>query len=467
MEFYEDIFSELELKIDKLLTKDELSQNFEYSPHECADDSIYGDEDLFVSRKKLLILFFGKPEMATPVKDINAPVFDGLFPLHLALLASSFDLFDYLIDKCGAKLDVKCFDAASPFHGMSPFEMVLDILRQLIPWTPELSCVEFVSKFRGRKATLLLGHLSSLVYKSSGIRDLIMKHTLQGNLTDLVALLMVVSVFDTNLSSMHLPTASIPPEYNQQVPIMLRLFVAARISSLIAKQIELSGYPVANTRKEDEESEKCSTDLTKMTTIMKLLLSADRGELVAGFSPYYIEKLEFSIEDAHDFPKGSQDESWASRYLDPNSFYKMPSEIQPCGIFYTLAPPGNTEIFRTYDGLYSGNGRAITEAFFRELNGKKIEELSLSDTIQFRDSLGCVIQQKIIEADTLKRFSEKLSLPNDPASKSTFTFTTFRMMSTAAALTTRAPCYRSGTTGASGQVVARKLLSVLYAIKRV
>lgn len=200
------------------------------------------------------------------------------------------------------------------------------------------------------------------------------------------------------------------------------------------------------------------------------MLSADRGELVAGFSPYYIEKLEFSIEAAHDFPKRSQDESWASRYLDPNSFYKMPSEIQPCGIFNTLAPPGNTEIeiFRTYDGLYSGNGRAITEAVFRELNGKKIEELSFDDTIQFRVNLGCVIQQKIIEADTLKRFSEKLSPPNDPASKSTFnTFRTFRMMSTAAALTTRAPCYRSGTTGASGQVVARKLLSVLYAIKRV
>lgn len=96
----------------------------------------HADAVLFLSLAKVSMLIYGRPEFRTlscrrtPLVDINAPILDGMFPLHLAVMTSSRDLVDKLIESYRAKLDVKCCgDPDSPFYGLTPLEMALEIMR--------------------------------------------------------------------------------------------------------------------------------------------------------------------------------------------------------------------------------------------------------------------------------------------------------------------------------------------------
>ncbi|KAK1390797.1 hypothetical protein POM88_018975 [Heracleum sosnowskyi] len=447
----EKFFSDLNLKIEDLFTGNKLSQNSTVTQPE-------DDKDLFLSKSKLWICF-REPVVGScgdnpaPVENINAPYLVGLFPIHLAVLTSSTELVYYLINERGAKLDVKCVESDSPFYGMTPLDMILHVMSKLIPWTQGVSFADFTSKFLDNKPMLLLNNLQIIVLKSFGVQDLIFKLTLQAKITELATLLTAASFHNTSLSSMHVPTVSMPPELNNGAPMMLRMFVAATITSLISKEIHLSGK-----LNESVELINCKSDLIKMNTVMKLLVLADRGELARALIFPWKEKP--ILEDAYDSLKGGQ--SLFNRHVNPDMFYKLPSLIQPCGSFNTLAPPGCFHNI-SYDGLKSGNAVALTEIVFRELNGRKFEELSFGEACQFRSSLGCKLQAKLAEENTLMKFSQELSSPSRPLS----TFSTSRKFSTVSALTIGAPCCSSTGTSVPEQLVARKLLSVLHAMKKV
>lgn len=131
--FMKQIFSDLEQKIEKLFTQDDLAALNDPAPS--LDDN---DNRLFLPTSKLLMLIFRIKALninsaATPppsvVEDINAPILDGMYPLHLALLTPCTPLLDHLIVQCGANPNVKCSDANSPFYGMTPLEMALHLMR--------------------------------------------------------------------------------------------------------------------------------------------------------------------------------------------------------------------------------------------------------------------------------------------------------------------------------------------------
>ncbi|KAL8121850.1 hypothetical protein AgCh_018547 [Apium graveolens] len=138
--------------------------------------------------------------------------------------------------------------------------------------------------------TLLLNNLDKLVLGSFGVRDLIFVLTLEGKVGELVTLLMVTSLHGTNLSTMHLSTSSMPPELNNGVPMMLSVFVAYIIPSFITKEIQLFGK--ANNLR---EFSKHNTDLSKMKTIMNLLMYADRGELLARAFVFHRTRLGLTV----------------------------------------------------------------------------------------------------------------------------------------------------------------------------
>lgn len=102
--------------------------------------------DLFLSLSQVSMLIYGKPGFMTltsrdpPRVDINAPIFDGMYPLHLAVLTSSQLLLDELLESSGAKLDVKCCgDPNSPFYGLTPLEMALQVLRRYTGFSAPMS----------------------------------------------------------------------------------------------------------------------------------------------------------------------------------------------------------------------------------------------------------------------------------------------------------------------------------------
>ena len=129
------IFRDLEHKIVKSFNKKDKAvyNNYIETVKFNRDDD---DAGLFLSLHKVSMLIYGTPSFATltsrnpPRFDINDPIFDGMFPLHLAVLTSSRALVVKLIDSYRAKLDVRCCgDPNSPFYGLTPLEMALKLIR--------------------------------------------------------------------------------------------------------------------------------------------------------------------------------------------------------------------------------------------------------------------------------------------------------------------------------------------------
>lgn len=150
----DEIIVNLEHKIDKRFTENELAYFKDHNPIDNANGS-------FLPTSKLLMLFFGikahnfdSEQVPLPplvVDDINTPVLDGMYPLHLAFFTPSTDLLTHLIEQYGANPNVKCCDANSPFKDMTPLEMALHSITMIISWTPGLPLVDLISVFNDKK----------------------------------------------------------------------------------------------------------------------------------------------------------------------------------------------------------------------------------------------------------------------------------------------------------------------------
>lgn len=155
----------LEHKIDKRFTEDDIAFFKDWSKKNPIDNA----NGSFLSTSKLLMLFFGtktdsieaynilNSEQRPPlvVDDINSVVLDGMYTVHLAVFTPSTDLLSDLIEHYGANPNVKCCDANSPFHDMTPLEMALLLVAMRISWTPGLPLFDLISTFRNKKVVLL------------------------------------------------------------------------------------------------------------------------------------------------------------------------------------------------------------------------------------------------------------------------------------------------------------------------
>nr|XP_017219094.1 PREDICTED: uncharacterized protein LOC108196351 isoform X2 [Daucus carota subsp. sativus] len=396
----EKIFSELEEKIVKSLGKKDEAVYNEYQKN--VKNYIFIDTDLFVSLSKVLMLIYGDPVSVTRPSgrvDMNAPVIDGMYPLHLAVLTSSQLLVRRLIGLDGARLDVKCCgDPNSPFYGLTPLEMALQVLRRnLIPWTPQVSVHELLSMFHGNaKVKSLMENISLLAYITPRIRHLVTEYSLQGKVVELAALLKLGSSHPIDYTIMYVPSADIPPELHFGVPMMLRLLVATRSASLIKECIQLSAGS------NPEEYENCKIKLKEMDFIGALLESARRGDLNRFDKE---QQSTVNIELTDDMLVGSQDESKVNTvapwYLKNSLFYMDSSKFQAPGIFNTMMPRGYEDKMEYYDGFDIRSCNALAETIFRVLDGKKVEELTLRDASDFRDELEDFLKNKFKEAVVL------------------------------------------------------------------
>ncbi|KAK1366977.1 hypothetical protein POM88_042538 [Heracleum sosnowskyi] len=240
-------------------------------------------DDIFLSLPLVSTLIYGEAEFGiltsrhTPRIDINAPIIDGMFPLHLAVMTSSGFLIHKLLGLYGSKLDVKCCgDSNSPFYGLTPLEMALKVLsRNLIPWTPQMSVPELFSMFRGNNAKMksLIFNISILACITLRIRHLITEYSLQGKVVELAALLEEASSYPIDFSTMNIPTPDIPLELHFEVPMTLCLLVATRSASLIKEGIQL--FASLN----PEEHDNCRMKLKELDVVRTLLESVEKGDL--------------------------------------------------------------------------------------------------------------------------------------------------------------------------------------------
>lgn len=444
----QQIFSDLEQKIEKLFSKkkkdrDDYNDYLEMAKHNDDDE----DVDLFLSLSKVSMLFFRQPDYEVKSSrdylrvEMNAPVLDGMFPLHLAVLTSSGILVENLLYVYKAKLDVKCCDPSSPFYGLTPLEMALDSMRFLIPWTPQLSVHELLCMFRdNERADILLKNIFALVRCTPRARDIICNYSLQGKVVELASLLKATSSsYGSSFSTMYIPTTNIPPELHFGVPMMLPLLVASKSASLVKEGIQVSGSL------NPEEDDYWRGKIKEMDAVRLLLESAERGDLI-GFN----EKQQLTVELTDSSLEGSQDHSSttdeskvntvAPHYLLKNSlFYVEPSIFRPHGILNSLMPRGYNDSLHKYDGLDIRNGNALVETIFRLLDGRKVEELSFEDTRQFQYRLASCFGYKFEEVEMLtalekkrakiqvkekKRSTPRSSLPRSTTKRTTSALTT-------------------------------------------
>ncbi|KAK1403560.1 hypothetical protein POM88_003165 [Heracleum sosnowskyi] len=173
---------------------------------------------------------------------------------------------------------------------MTPLEMALCMMNQHILWTPQLSLPQFLSKIDDQK--ILLNNIGILVGKSTNVRELLFKFAHQGKVVELAALLLSTARYDASFSIItYIPATYLPPDNFVQAPVMLCPYVCCIISALVKKGFHLPG----------KEGENCSNVMSQMTTVMKLLESARRGEL-AHFKP----GQPLTVEDSCGIPKESQ-----------------------------------------------------------------------------------------------------------------------------------------------------------------
>ncbi|KAL1801948.1 hypothetical protein ACET3Z_030595 [Daucus carota] len=137
-------------------------------------------------------------------------------------------------------------------------------------------------------------------------------------------------------------------------------------------------------------------------SIKTLLNSAERGGL-NGFDV----KNQFSVELTDGSSEGSQatDEFKVStrptQYLKNSLLYVEPSKFQPAGVFNSLMPLGYNDRLKYYDGLDIRSCNVLRETIFRVLDGRKIEELTLEESLCFKHRLESRLEIKFKEAETL------------------------------------------------------------------
>ncbi|KAK1366973.1 hypothetical protein POM88_042534 [Heracleum sosnowskyi] len=408
----EKLFSDLEDQIIKSFSKkDHAVYNEHLERHKLNGDP---SDDIFLSLPIVSTLIYGEAEFwiltsrHTPRIDVNAPIIDGMFPLHLAVMTSSSFLIHKLIGLYGAKLDVKCCgDPGSPFYGLTPLEMALKVLsRNFIPWTPQMSVPELLSMFHANNAKMksLMFNITILACNTPRIRHLVMEYSLQGKVSELAALLNMASSYPIDFSRMNIPTSDIPLELHSGVPMNLRLLVATRSASLIKEGIHLSASL------NPEEYDNCRIKLKEMDAVRTLLESAEKGDIYR-----FDVKQQLTGELSYGSLEGSQDESEvktevntvAPQYLKNSFSYVDPSKFQPPGIFNSLMPLGYRDSLNNYDGLDIRNCNALAETIFRVLDGRKVEELNLEDTQRFQHRLENCLQKKFKEAEILTALEEK------------------------------------------------------------
>lgn len=123
--------------------------------------------------------------------------------------------------------------------------------------------------------------------KSVGVRDLIFKYSHHDKSIELATLLMAASYCDNTLSTMYLSPTSLPPEHHFGLPLMLRQLVASRIALLLKEDIH---FKLTAAHHSDEAYATHKKKMMGLTTVMKLLESADRGDLLQALhavSPCY------------------------------------------------------------------------------------------------------------------------------------------------------------------------------------
>lgn len=134
--------------------------------------------------------------------------------------------------------------------------------------------------FNDKKPGLLFQNIHTLVMNSVGVRDLVFHLSRDVKLIELAALLTVASKLDNTMSTMYIPTSLIPPDHHFGVPMLLRLLVASTISSLIKEEIL---FKLTGAQDSDDAYQNHKKQMLDLTTVMKLLESADRGELFRAF----------------------------------------------------------------------------------------------------------------------------------------------------------------------------------------
>ncbi|KAL6498996.1 hypothetical protein OROHE_026297 [Orobanche hederae] len=403
------IIQKVDQKINEHLSEDDLQKIKEYITGRNLSSLTNHNEDMgfFLSTEKVIYLIYHIPtswphelnwQKAGPDVDINTSIVDGMFPLHLAVMTSSFRLVVHLTMHSGAKLDVRCDNPNSEFHGMTPFQLAMDLLSKHVGWTPELSVSKLLCLLSEEKAEKLLDNIYVLLDQMPGIRDIFYKYTQDDKVFELAALSKVASPRQMMYSSMYVPTPSIPCDHHFGLPMTLRLLVATKVASLIKEGIQLSS--TGNSKEEENLREK----LKVTNDIMTLLELAERDLL------HNYKEQPLIEEDCYDITKGSQDESkvniLASQYLNTSLFYIEPSISKPPGIINSLLPYGYTDKIY-YDGHDIRNGSSLMETIFRVLNGRKVEELNYVDTRVFHSSLMFRVVNKVKEVQALMALEEE------------------------------------------------------------
>ncbi|KAK1366986.1 hypothetical protein POM88_042547 [Heracleum sosnowskyi] len=311
----EKLFSDLEDQIIKSFSKkDHAVYNEHLERHKLNGDP---SDDIFLSLPIVSTLIYGEAEFwiltsrHTPRIEINAPIIDGMFPLHLAVMTSSSFLIHKLIGLYGAKLDVKCCgDPGSPFYGLTPLEMALKVLsRNFIPWTPQMSVPELLSMFHANNAKMksLMFNITILACITPRIRHLVMEYSLQGKVAELAALLNMASSYPIDFSRMNITTPDIPLELHSGVPMNLRLLVATRSASLIKEGIQLSASL------NPEEYDNCRIKLKEMDAVRTLLESAEKGDIYR----FDVEQKEQRLEMTYWLAKQYLQEAYVQAYGHP------------------------------------------------------------------------------------------------------------------------------------------------------
>ncbi|KAL6576604.1 hypothetical protein OROMI_010880 [Orobanche minor] len=403
------IIQKVDQKINEHLSEDDLQKIKEYITGRNLSSFTNHNEDMgfFLSTEKVIYLIYHIPtswphelnwQKAGPDVDINTSIVDGMFPLHLAVMTSSFRLVVHLTMNSGAKLDVRCDNPNSEFHGMTPFQLAMDLLSKHVGWTPELSVSKLLCLLSEEKAEKLLDNIGLLLNQMPGIRDISYKYTQDDKVFELAALSKAASLRQMMYSSMYVPTPSIPSDHHFGLPMTLRLLVATKVASLIKEGIQLSS--TGNSKEEENLREK----LKVTNDIMTSLELAERDLL------HNYKEQPLIEEDCYDITKGSQDESkvniLASQYLNTSLFYIEPSISKPPGIINSLLPYGYTDKIY-YDGHDIRNGSSLMETIFRVLNGRKVEELNYVDTYLFHSSLMFRVVNKVKEVQALMALDEE------------------------------------------------------------
>uniref|UniRef100_A0A5B6YSH7 Uncharacterized protein n=1 Tax=Davidia involucrata TaxID=16924 RepID=A0A5B6YSH7_DAVIN len=126
------------------------------------------------------------------IVDLNVPLIQGEYPLHVAADNASYDMTDLFL-RHGARTDVRTIDGLFK-GGMIPLNVMLQKLsyhRYLVDWTPKQSIFKLIVILCLPQMRMPLELIKLLAWNTKEVNEVFYHYAMEGKLIEMAALLMV------------------------------------------------------------------------------------------------------------------------------------------------------------------------------------------------------------------------------------------------------------------------------------